>query len=98
MKSELLPDNKMIIRMTFEELENNGHSSVTDYCRELVENFGYQTGTLENTTIEVYRGEMKCLIVNDIKEAAMLEPAVDKAGWRKYRVDKRGRKAVGEFK
>jgi hypothetical protein len=64
------------VKLTFEELEKMGYPSVTDYCRVLV-----NSGTSEGT-IEVYRGEMLCLTVTDIGEAAKIEPS--SSGWRMY--------------
>lgn len=76
------------LRISFEILEQWGHS-VTDYCRHLVETIPEDKLDFK---IEVYRGDMLCLIVNDIKEAATLEPDVGSAGWRKYRPNKAGRR------
>lgn len=92
MSVELLGTKDSIIKVTFQELEEKGFPSVTDYCRDLVKNFGYQTGTLENSVIHIYRGDMLCLIVNNIKEAAKLMPG--ESGWRKF--DKTRRKATRE--
>lgn len=56
------------MKITFKDLEDIGCSSVTDYCRLLTAEKDY-TGV----RLEVYRGEMKCLIVNDIQKASELE-------------------------
>ena len=57
-----------VIDITFTFLEEEGYSSVTDFCRYLVST----GGKFENTKIHVYRGEMLCLIVNNIYEASKL--------------------------
>lgn len=58
------------MKITFNELEDRGFDSVTDYCRELMKDPGPWLGD----KIEVYRGEMLCLTVTDIPAAARLEP------------------------
>lgn len=81
MKVELTGIRDSTIRLSFKDLEDEGYPSVTDYCRDLVKNFGYQEGTIDNCKIEVYRGEMLCLTVTDIRKAATIQP--DDNGWRK---------------
>lgn len=65
------------IKITFEELKENNWTGVTDYCRYLI------SINSAATRIEVYRDEMLCLIVNDIKKAATQE--ADGCRWRTYR-------------
>jgi hypothetical protein len=75
-------EEETVIKTTFDDLKKMGFPSVTDYCRSIVASF-------ENTAgmkVEVYRGEMLCLIVNDVAEVAKLVP--DDVGFRKYRPDK----------
>lgn len=68
------------MKITFKDLEDANCPSVTDYCRLLVsENLRDYSGE----TIEVYRGEMKCLTVDNIYIAAELEPTG--TVWRKVR-------------
>lgn len=69
----------MSIKISFKDLEDSNCQSVTDYCRLLVsENF-----VDLDQTLEVYRGDMLCLIVNNIKQAAELYP--EGATFRKWR-------------
>lgn len=70
-----------MIEITFKDLEELGYESVTDFCRYLIST----GGKFENTKIHVYRGDMLCLVVNDINEAAKLQPNGYRAGFRKYR-------------
>ena len=68
------------IQLSFDTLHNElGYPSVTDYCRHLVKT----RDDLDGVRIEVFRGEMKCLIVNDIYKAAELEPTG--SDWRTVR-------------
>lgn len=62
-----------VLRTTWDELEAAGYVSVTDYCRFLVK----QPDPLPNR-IEVYRGEMLCMTVTDVAEAAKLMVKEDK--------------------
>lgn len=74
---------KEVYKLTFEQLEQLNFTSVTDLCRMMVE-----SGTDKAYSgIEVYRGDMKCLIVNNITEAAKLYP--DGSGFREYRPSRR---------
>lgn len=67
----------VVTKMTWDELEALGYTSVTDYCRFLIK------GKKEiPDRIEVYRGEMLCISVNNVKLAATLEPTG--RGWQKY--------------
>lgn len=67
------------IEITFDALKNWCYPSVTDYCRMLVEDGVDYTGW----KIHVYRGEVLCLIVNNIYDAAKLMPTSD--GFSKYK-------------
>lgn len=80
---------KNIVRLTFEDLETMSYPSVTDYCRYLEEHLDIYASV---TTVEVYRGEMLCLTVKDIKKAATLQPV--NCRWMKY--DKRRNKGSVE--
>lgn len=64
------------IDITFDSLEQQGYESVTDFCRYLVST----GGKFQNVEVHVYRGEMLCLIVKDVYEAAKLRPTG--TGWR----------------
>lgn len=66
-----------VVKTTWDELESLGYASVTDYCRFLV-----KQGKKLPDRIEVYRGEMLCMTVTDVTEAAKLEPA--SVGFKKY--------------
>lgn len=85
-----------MIKITFDELEKGKWPSVTDYCRYLV------SINSAAETVEVYRGDMLCLIVTDIKKAATLQPTG--TDWIKYqppesrRPNKASPEPVGEFK
>lgn len=70
----------MVIKITFDLLEAEGCESVTDYCRKIIEEDEWD---YTDSTIEVYRGDMLCLTVTDIHEAAKLEPGI--TNWRPYR-------------
>lgn len=72
-----------VLKITWDELEKLGYASVTDYCRVLVK---FKKGKKLPDRIEIYRGEMLCMTVTDVAEAAKLEP--DAVGFRKYRPDK----------
>lgn len=72
----------MKFKITFDELEEMGYPSVTDWCRALVSH----NNITEEDTIEVYRGDMLCLTVTDIKAASGLYP--DGVGFKKYRPDR----------
>lgn len=72
-------DIRKTITTTFDQLEKEGHSSVTDYCRWLMK---LNAERYENMAVEVYRGEMLCLITSSVKEGAEIEP--NGTGWRKY--------------
>lgn len=65
------------MKITFDWLEEHDYPSVTDYCRDLVKTRDFPE------TLEVYRGDMLCLTVTDIKAAAKLRPAIEK-GFVKY--------------
>lgn len=77
------------MRITFKDLEDSNCVGVTDYCRLLVS----ENKEDLNQTIEVYRGDMLCLIVKDIKKAATLE--ADGCKWRTYREKHRQRLGRG---
>lgn len=77
-----------MIEITFDFLRKEGYAGVTDFCRYLLTT----PGKFENTHIHVYRGDMLCLIVKDIKKAATIE--ADGYKWRKYR--KKGQQRLGE--
>lgn len=70
------------IKTTFDGLEEMGFESVTDFCRALIKEPGPYEVSPE-TKIEVYRGDMLCLTVNDIRKAAKLRPTG--VGFTKYR-------------
>lgn len=71
-----------VIQLSFDTLHDElGYASVTDYCRDLVKT----RDNLDGVRIELFRGEMLCLTVNDIKYAATMQPTG--RGWTKY--DKR---------
>ena len=72
------------MKITFDWLEEHGYESVTDYCRELMKDPGPWLGD----KIEVYRGNMLCLTVTDIKAAAKLIPL--DCRWKKYNKRHRG--------
>lgn len=55
-----------LIKLQIEDLNNQ---SVTDYCRQLVKDQFHP-----ETRVEVYRGDMLCLIVTNIEEAAKIMP------------------------
>lgn len=57
------------IDITFDSLEEQGYESVTDFCRYLVST----GGKFEGIKVQVWRGEMLCLTVSDIYEAAKLQ-------------------------
>lgn len=67
-----------IEKITFDDLDRLECLSVTDYCRALVElnDADHQ--------LEVYRGDMKCLIIDDIRVAASVEPNI--TSWTKSRM------------
>lgn len=74
------------MKITFDWLEEHKYPSVTDLCRELV-----REGDADGI-IEVYRNDMLCLTVTDIKAAATI---MSKDGrWSKF--DKTRRKAFRE--
>jgi len=58
-----------VLKTTWDELEAEGYPSVTDYCRVLVKD----KAKLPDR-IEIYRGDMLCMTVTDVTEAAQLEP------------------------
>lgn len=58
-----------VVKTTWDELEELGYASVTDYCRFLV-----KQGKKLPDRIEVYRGDMLCITVPDVAEAAKIEP------------------------
>lgn len=68
-----------MIEITFKDLEEQGYESVTDFCRYLIST----GGKFENTKIHVYRGDMLCLIVNDIEKASKLRPTTE--GFKSWR-------------
>lgn len=68
----------MPLRITFKELEDLGCSSITDYCRLLMN----QSVRFADASVEVYRGDMLCLTVTNIAEGAKLEPTG--VGFAKY--------------
>lgn len=76
---------------SFEALKEAEMESVTDFCRWLIE----KDLEVEDSLVEVYRGEMLCLIVNDIRAAAEVEP--EGTRWRKYRPEKRGEPRTDVF-
>lgn len=75
------------MRITFDWLEAEGYPSVTDFCRDLVKDHQDE----EITSIEVYRGDMLCLTVTDIRKAATLQPTDN--GWRIVKKDRARRVA-----
>jgi hypothetical protein len=79
-----------VLKTTWQELEDAGYASVTDYCRFLVK----QKRKLPDR-IEIYRDEVMCMTVTNVKEAAKFEPKSD--GWRKY-ASTRGSKGRGRVK
>lgn len=76
------------MKITFKDLEDSNCVGVTDYCRLLVS----ENKEDLNQTVEVYRGDMLCLIVKDIKKAATIMAKDCK--WIKY--DRTRRKATQE--
>lgn len=80
----------IVEKITFEDLEKAGYASVTDYCRYLVK----KEKDIPDR-IEIYRGEMLCLSVNNVSLAATIEPT--SSGWKKY-TDSRQSKGRGEVK
>lgn len=74
------------MKITFDELDKMDYSSVTDYCRFLIEEDAEYYG---NLSLEVYRGEMLCLTVRSIEEGSKIMPTG--THWIKY--DKSKRKA-----
>lgn len=68
-----------VLKITWDELEKLGYASVTDYCRVLVK---FKKGKKLPDRIEIYRGEMLCMTVTDVSEAAKLEPTG--TGFTKY--------------
>lgn len=72
-----------VVKTDWDELEKLGYSSVTDYCRFLVKG----KKPLPDR-IEVYRGEMLCMTVTDVAEAAKIMPTG--RGFKKYDSTKRG--------
>lgn len=75
------------MKVSFDWLKENNYTGVTDFCRFLI-----KEGSHPETVVEVYRGEMLCLVVKNIKKAAEVE--VDGYTWRKYR--KKVRPSPGE--
>lgn len=73
------------ITTTFEALERNKHASVTDYCRFLMK---INAERYQDMAVEVYRGDMMCLVVKSVKEGAALYPNPAKARFELYRPDK----------
>lgn len=87
-------DNKVVptiegisVKITFDDLERWGYPSVTDYCRHLVA-YAPESGQDLKDKIEIYRGDMLCLTVTDIVEAAKIMPT--DRGFKKYDPTKRG--------
>ncbi len=80
----------IVLKMDFKDLEEQGYASITDYCRFLVKEGKELPGR-----IEIYRGEMLCLSVNNVKIAATLEPTG--SGFKKY-TDSRQSKGRGRVK
>lgn len=80
------------MKITFKDLEDLKCPSVTDYCRLLVKEndewcMGGGPGKLRGepelpSTIEVYRGDMLCLTVTDVRKAATIMPTG--IGWKVY--------------
>lgn len=81
------------VTTTFDELEQNGCSSVTDYCRILMKLNSDRYGGMN---IHVYREEMLCLIGDSVAKCAEIQPNGD--NFIKYRPDKdlKARKWDGE--
>lgn len=73
-----------VILITFDWLKENKYVGVTDYCRYLV-----AENKFLDCHIHVYRADVLCLIVNDIKKAATIMAADGE--WRKYDKTKRRR-------
>ncbi len=69
----------IVLKITWDELETLGCPSVTDYCRVLVKD----KKTPLPDRIEVYRRDMLCLTVNDVKAASELQP-LSTGGFGKY--------------
>lgn len=55
----------LTLSITFKDLEDWGYDGITDYCRYLVKE-KYPL----NTKVQVSRGDMVCLLVDNIGEAA----------------------------
>lgn len=79
---------KTTLDVTFDQLEKWGYPSVTDYCRYLVDD-----GNYDGVVLGVWRGDMLCLIVNDVYEAAKLMPTG--TDFVSYHESKRGRAFKG---
>lgn len=79
-----------VLKITWDELEKLGYPSVTDYCRVLV-----KKGKKLPDRIEIYRGEMLCMTVTDVAEAAKIMPTG--SGFISYDSTKRGRGGKGSL-
>lgn len=71
-----------VVKTDWDELEALGYVSVTDYCRELI-----KLKKPLPDRIEIYRGEMLCMTVTDVAEAAKIMPT--NTGFKKYDSTKR---------
>lgn len=71
-----MPEQFIVEKTTWDELEKMGYPSVTDYCRFLV-----KQGKPLPGRIEVYRGDMLCFSVFDVAESAKLQPSGTSAGF-----------------
>lgn len=87
-----MPEQFIVEKTTWDELEKMGYPSVTDYCRFLV-----KEGKPLPGRIEVYRGEMLCFSVFDVAESAKLQPSGTSQGFVAYNPppSKRTRKPSG---
>lgn len=80
------------MQITFKDLADSNCKGVTDYCRLLVSE---NLRDYSSETIEVYRGDMLCLIVKDIYQAAKIQ--VNGDCFIPYR-EKGPRKALGRLR
>ena len=69
----------VVEKITWDELEGKGFSSITDYCRHLVKN----EKDLPQR-IEIYRDLMLCMTVTDVTEAAKLDVLENKYSGPKF--------------
>lgn len=85
------------VTTTFDFLKENNYPSVTDYCRFLMK---LNPERYQDMPVEVYRGEMLCLIGESVKKCAEIQPNGDKfikyRGIRSRRASKQLAAGVGD--